>query len=401
MKFILLLKLVLRNMLSRKLRFAFTLLASAIAVGSIIFLFSLGYGLESISTEQLVKSDALSQIEATSSKPTDTKLSDEMISQIKSIGEVDSVASSTSLAGKITIQDKTLDNPFYAVSNNYFNMSSLEISAGQFPTQQDRNYILISDKAALAFGIKSQDIVGKELQYELIVPPVLGGTPLDTKLSNGEKDFTGTVIGTISDSSSAYAYVQDADAVSAGAQSRSILKIKSKNKNDIPVLRKKVEDLGLKTSYVGDTLEQMNKFFNYFRMILAALGAIGVIIAILGMFNTLTVSLMERVREVSLLKILGSDDKTIFWMFALESLIFGFLGFVSGIILFLISKSIIMGLFSRLAERLNNEMVNIFNTPTTLIVIAFISTLALAFLTGLFPARRALRVNPLDVQKFE
>ncbi|MEI8061606.1 MAG: FtsX-like permease family protein [Candidatus Berkelbacteria bacterium] len=395
MKFILLLKLVLRNMLSRKLRFAFTLLASAIAVGSIIFLFSLGYGLESISTEQLVRSDALSQIEATSSKPTDTKLSDEMISQIKSIGEVESVASSTSLAGKITIDDKTLDNPFYAVSNNYFTMSSLELSAGNFPIQQDKNYILVSDKAALAFGIKSQDIIGKELQYELIIPPVLGGT------EESKKQFTGTVIGVISDAQSAYAYVQDADAVSAGAVSRSVLKIKATNKNDIPALRKKVEDMGLKTSYVGDTLEQMNKFFNYFRMILAALGAIGVIIAILGMFNTLTVSLMERVREVSLLKILGSDDKTIFWMFALESLIFGLLGFISGIVLFLISKSIIMGLFSRLAERLNNEMVNIFNTPTTLIVIAFISTLALAFLTGLFPARRALRVNPLDVQKFE
>jgi len=395
MKFILLLKLVLRNMLSRKLRFAFALLASAIAVGSIIFLFSLGYGLESISTEQLVRSDALSQIEATSSKPTDTKLSDEMISQIKSIGEVDSVASSTSLAGKITIDDKTLDNPFYAVSNNYFTMSSLELSAGQFPIQQDKNYILVSDKAALAFGIKSQDIIGKELQYELIIPPVLGGT------EESKKQFTGNVIGVISDAQSAYAYVQDADAVSAGAVSRSVLKIKATNKNDIPALRKKVEDMGLKTSYVGDTLEQMNKFFNYFRMILAALGAIGVIIAILGMFNTLTVPLMERVREVSLLKILGSDDKTIFWMFALESLIFGLLGFISGIVLFLISKSIIMGLFSRLAERLNNEMVNIFNTPTTLIVIAFISTLALAFLTGLFPARRALRVNPLDVQKFE
>lgn len=395
MKFILLLKLVLRNMLSRKLRFAFTLLASAIAVGSIIFLFSLGYGLESISTEQLVKSDALSQIEATSSKPTDTKLSDEMISQIKSIGEVDSVASSTSLAGKITIDDKTLDNPFYAVSNNYFNLATIELSAGRLPSQQDKNYILVSDKAALAFGIKSDDIIGQTLQYQLIVPPVLGGS--DTS----KKDFSATVIGTISDNQSTYAYVQDSDAVSAGAISRSLLKVKGADKNDIPALRKKVEDLGLKTTYVGDTLEQMNKFFNYFRMILAALGAIGVIIAILGMFNTLTVSLMERIREVSLLKILGSDEKTIFWMFSLESLIFGFLGFLSGIILFLISKSIIMGLFSRLAERLNNEMVNIFNTPTTLIVIAFIATLTLAFLTGLFPARRALRVNPLDVQKFE
>jgi len=382
-------------MLSRKLRFAFTLLASAIAVGSIIFLFSLGYGFEKISTEQLVKADALSQLEATSSKPTDTKLSDEMISQIKSIGEVDSVASSTSLAGKVIYSDKTLDSPFYAVSENYYSLASLELSNGRLPNKDDRNYLIISDKVAISLGISSKELIGKSMSYELIVPPVLGGT------ENNKKQFTGSIIGTISDSSSAFAYVSDADAISAGAQNRSLLKIKAKNKNDISVIRKKVEDLGLKTTYVGDTLEQMNKFFNYFRLILAGFGAIGVIIAILGMFNTLTVSLMERIREVSLLKILGSDERTIFWMFALESLIFGILGFISGIVIFLIAKAAIMGLLSRLAERLNNQMVNIFSTPTTLIVIAFIATLALAFLTGLFPARRALRVNPLDVQKFE
>jgi ABC-type antimicrobial peptide transport system permease subunit len=393
-------------MLSRKLRFAFTLLASAIAVGSIIFLFSLGYGFEKISTEQLVKSDALSQIEAISSKPTETKLSDELISQIKSIGEVDSVASSTSLAGKIILNNQALDNPFYAVSNNYFDFSALELSAGRFPSQQETGFIVISDKVAMALGETSQNLIGKELQYQLIIPPVLGGIPLDTGSANGgsddsKKDFVGTVVGTIADSKGAYAYVADADASLAGAQSRSLLKIKAKDKNDIPVIRKKVEDFGLKTTYVGDTLEQMNKFFNYFRVILAGFGAIGVIIAILGMFNTLTVSLMERVREVSLLKILGSDEKTIFWMFALESLIFGALGFLSGIIIFLITKAIIMTLFSRLAERLNNDMVSIFSTPTSLIVITAFATLALAFLTGLFPARRALKVNPLDVQKFE
>ena len=406
MKIILLLKLVLRNMLARKLRFAFTLLASAIAVGSIIFLFSLGYGMQKISTEQLVKSDALSQIEAVSMKPTDTKLSDELISQIKSIGEVDSVASSTSLAGKITLNDKVFDNPFYAVSNSYFDLASLELSAGHLPDPKDQNYVLVSDKVAAALGISNNDLIGKTLQYELIVPPVLGGTPLDNSASNGgtdetKKQFTADVIGTILDSKSAFAYVNDADAIAAGAKSRSVLKIKAKNKSDVPVIRKKVEDIGLKTTYVGDTLEQMNKFFDYFRMILAGFGLIGVIIAILGMFNTLTVSLMERVREVSLLKILGSDEKTIFWMFALESLIFGVLGFVAGVVIFMISKAIIMSLLSHLAERLNNEMVNIFDTPLSLIIIAAIATLTLSFLTGLFPARRALKVNPLDIQRFE
>jgi len=401
-------------MLSRKLRFAFTLLASAIAVGSIIFLFSLGYGFEKISTEQLVKADALSQIEATSSKPTDTKLSDELISQVKSIGEVESVASSTSLAGKIISGDKSLDSPFYAVSDNYYSLASLELSAGQLPTQiatssstprndsipviaseAKQSYLLLSDKTVIALGLNKDNVIGQKINYQLIVPPVLGGS------DNTKKDFTGQVIGTIADPNSSFAYVSDADAISAGAQNRSLLKIKAKNKNDIPVIRKKVEDLGLKTSYVGDTLEQMNKFFNYFRMILAGFGAIGVIIAILGMFNTLTVSLMERIREVSLLKILGSDERTVFWLFALESLIFGILGFIGGIILYFIGKAIVMSLLSTLANRLGNQMVDIFSTPASLIIITAFATLLLAFLTGLFPARRALKVNPLDVQRFE
>lgn len=395
MKFTLLLQIVLRNMLSRKLRFVFTLLASAIAVGSTIFLFSLGYGLEEISTEQLVKSDALLQIEVSSTKPTEIKLNDEMVSQIKSIAEVSSVASSTSLAGKIIIDDKSLDSPFYGASESYYPLAGIDLKKGRFPVPEEINYLLLSEKTVSALGTTSDNLLNKKLNYKLIIPPVLG------QQDNSDYIYEATVIGIIANQKSAFAYVSGADAKLAGAESYSVLKVKADNKNDIIALRKKVENLGLKTIYVGDKLQEMNRFFGYFRLILGGFALIGVAIALFGMFNTLTVSLMERIKEISLLKILGSKEKIIFWMFALESLIFGLLGFLLGIVLFLLSKAIVLSFFSILANRLGNTSVNIFDTPTILVVIVFLVTMLLGFLAGLFPARRALKVNPLDIQRFE
>ena len=395
MKFTLLLQIVLRNMLSRKLRFFFTLTAAAIAVSSTIFLFSLGYGLEKISTEQLVKSDALLQIEVSSTKPTEVKLNNEMVSQVKSIVEVSSVASSTSLAGKIIIDDKSLDSPFYAVSSNYYSLSGLDLEAGRFPGPEEKNYLLLSEKTVSALGENAGDLLNTKLNYNLIVPPVLG------QQDNPDYIYEATVIGIIANQKSAFAYVADVAAKFAGAKNYSVLKVKAEDKSDIDALRKKVENLGLKTTYVGDTLQEMNRFFSYFRLILGGFALIGVVIALLGMFNTLTVSLMERIKEISLLKILGSKEKIIFWMFALESLIFGLLGFALGIILFLLSKAVVLSLFSTLASRLGNKSVNIFETPAVLVITIFLVTLLLAFLAGLFPARRALKVNPLDIQRFE
>lgn len=394
MTFTLLLKLVFKNMLLRKLRFSFTLLAAGIAVGSTLFLFSLGYGLESVSTEQLVKADALSQVEASSDRPTEVNLNSEMVSQIENLPEVAEVASSTSLAGKLKIDNSTLDSPFYAASVNFYPMAQLTLASGRFPKDEEKDYLILSEKTVSIFGGTNENILGRKLKYSLIIPPTLGK-------GDGQLEFEGTVIGVITGTKSSLAYISEANAKQAGALKFSILKIKVNDKNDITILRKKVENLGLKTVYVGDTLAEMNRFFNYFRFILAGFGMIGVIIALLGMFNTLTVSLMERIKEVSLLKILGSKEKTIFWLFAMESLIFGVLGYALGLIIFLLVKLAIVGFLANLAHRLGSVSVDIFKTPATLLIVVFLATTLLAYLTGLFPARRALKVNPLDVQRYE
>lgn len=395
MKLTLLLTLVFKNMLLRKLRFFFTLLAAAIAVSATIFLFSLGYGLEKISTQQMVKSDSLLQIEATSDRMAEVKLNSELVSQIKNFSEVSEVASSTSLAGKLKFNGKTMDTPLYAVSNNYYALSPLELASGRFPIAQDKEYILLSQKVAEAVSSTPETLIDQEISFTLIVPPTLG------KQENPGQEFKGKVIGIIKGDANAFVYASEDFAQISGTQSASVIKIKAKDKESITVMRKKVENLGLKTTYIGDTLEEMNRFFSYFRLILAGFGAIGVIIALLGMFNTLTVSLMERVKEVSLLKILGSPRKTIFWLFALESLIFGILGFIFGYLLFLLTRATINGLLESLAKRLGNTSVGIFETPITLLITIFIATLLLTFVTGLFPARRALKVDPLDIQRYE
>ena len=66
-----------------------------------------------------------------------------------------------------------------------------------------------------------------------------------------------------------------------------------------------VEALGFSTRSVADTVKQIDRLFATARVLLAVLGFVALSIAALGMFNTLTVSLLERTREVGLMKAMG------------------------------------------------------------------------------------------------
>ena len=77
-------------------------------------------------------------------------------------------------------------------------------------------------------------------------------------------------------------------------QNYSQFKVEVDSKDYVPAVRKQIENMGLKTQYVGDTVEQINQVFNVFRGILAAFGLVVLFVATLGMFNTLTISLLVR-----------------------------------------------------------------------------------------------------------
>jgi ABC-type antimicrobial peptide transport system permease subunit len=119
------------------------------------------------------------------------------------------------------------------------------------------------------------------------------------------------------------------------------------------------------------------------------------------MFNTLTISLLEKTREVGFMKALGTTRRDIYVLFISESILIGILGSFVGI-----STGVLIGAFlnysiSRLAESTGNLPVQLFHVTPKLIILTITASILISFFTGFYPSKRAAKINPLDALRYE
>jgi len=124
-------------------------------------------------------------------------------------------------------------------------------------------------------------------------------------------------------------------------------------------------------------------------------------VAALGMFNTLTVSLLERTREVGLMKAMGMKSSEVQELFLTESMVMGFLGGILGIILGLLSGKILGIILSLFAVFKGVGIVDISYLPFSFILIILFLSLFVGLATGIYPARRATRISALNALRYE
>lgn len=132
-----------------------------------------------------------------------------------------------------------------------------------------------------------------------------------------------------------------------------------------------------------------------------AFGLIALIVASLGTFNVLTVNLLERTKEVGLMKALGMRKRDIYLIFMAEAFLISLIGGLVGL-----GAGVALGNFGNYmlkmaAMRSGAEVVQIFYTPLVFSVGCALFSLAVGFMTGWYPARRAVRINAIDALRFE
>jgi len=208
-------------------------------------------------------------------------------------------------------------------------------------------------------------------------------------------------VGIVNDDSSPKIYANYDNLRKIGLLNYSQFKVEVSDKNKVPEIRKQIENMGLKTQYVGDTVAQINQVFGIFRAILVAFGLITLIVSVLGMFNTLTISLLERIKEIALMKMLGMRKKDINNIFLTESIMLGFTGGIIGIILGVLSGKAINCVLNYYAKSMGGDPVTVFYSPWSFILIIIVISILIGLLTGLYPARRAVKVKSLDVLRYE
>jgi ABC-type antimicrobial peptide transport system permease subunit len=247
-------------------------------------------------------------------------------------------------------------------------------------------------------GLEEEQAVGKKFEASFVAM----GEDLNKK---GEKVKSAPtqyeIVGVIPGDKTPLFYVPFVDLRQLGVVNYNQAKVVVSQKEALPQVRQQIEAMGFVTRSVTDTVKQIKGLFSTARTVLGMLGMTALIVASLGMFNTLTVSLLERTREVGLMKALGMKSDEVKELFLTESMIMGFFGGILGIAIgFGAGKllSLFVSVFS-LAKGVG--MINLSVIPISFLGLIVFLSLFVGITTGLYPAKRATKISPLNALRYE
>ena len=180
----------------------------------------------------------------------------------------------------------------------------------------------------------------------------------------------------------------------AGANYSSVT-VKVKSPVDIASVRKELESRGFRTFTLMDQFEEMRTGFLIMDMFLLAVGMIGITVASLGIVNTMVMSILERYREIGIMKAVGATDGDVQRIFLFESGAIGLLGGVFGLLLAAAVSLIINEVINAFMAREHAPRMAYFDFPWWLCLGAILFSILVSLLAGLYPTRRAARVDPV------
>jgi ABC-type lipoprotein export system ATPase subunit/ABC-type lipoprotein release transport system permease subunit len=260
-------------------------------------------------------------------------------------------------------------------------------------------------------GLADQLLADSSRTYaDLVGQPVI----LTVRLPRGEtREFSTTIVG-VEDSRS----FQTAD---LGLQERTEIKawwygrpdtlttdgydmlvVRAADENSVPVVLEAAEAQGLQAQSLGAILELANRVLAVMQALLGSVGGLALLVATLGVANTMMMAIYERTREIGVLKALGARNREVRRMFTADAVLLGFIGGVVGLIL--------GTLLGRLVDRIGhiylaNEGVTGIGqmsiVPPWLAIGALIFAAFIGVLGGFYPAMRAARLDPVEALRHE
>lgn len=258
--------------------------------------------------------------------------------------------------------------------------------------------VVVNRSALSLLGIAEDQAINQTINLSFIVVGELLDDP-NKKIQSLEEPYK--IVGVIPDDRSPVMYVPFIDLRTLGVSNYSQVKILTKGITELPKVRTQVEALGFVTQSVADTVAQINNLFSTARTVLFLVGMAALAVASLGMFNTLTVSLLERTREVGLMKAMGMRSSEVHELFLTESMIMGLFGGILGLTLGILAGFATSAILSAYAISQGVGFLSISYTPPVFVMAIMALSLTVGLITGLYPARHATRISALNALRYE
>jgi putative ABC transport system permease protein len=172
-------------------------------------------------------------------------------------------------------------------------------------------------------------------------------------------------------------------------------RVQLRSEDDYGAVKSAIEAEGLFATGFREQFAQLDRLFAILNGTLAIVGLIALIVATIGIANTMMMNVMERTREIGVMKAIGGEDADVQRLFVMESLLLGVAGGVLGLAFgWLVTEGLSAGVVAYL-DRIGVPPLDVFYTPPLLIAGIVAVTLVVSVLAGFAPARRAARVEPI------
>jgi putative ABC transport system permease protein len=436
-------ELAVRNLREAVLRNSLTTLGVAVGVASLVAMLSLGVGLQELATKRLSNSglfdtvivmpkrniQAMRRVAATPPKES-RPLDEDARKEFEHLPNVVEVYPQLRFPTEVRYNGTPYSTVVAGVPASSKGNGSFDGIQGTFFSGPDANEAILQIEFAKDLSEQPSSLIGKDLvvryaEREALPPQAGDGDSGSGGFSIVPKEKKLRIVGIVETEPAAgfggfgsgrllipldvaeslrAAQINDLrDAVreSSGKPIYASLTVRANKPSQIEPIETSIKNMGFGTFSLLDATKSLRLFFTIFDMLLGIFGSLALAVATLGIINTLVMAILERRREIGILKALGAADRDVRDLFFVEAGVMGLFGGALGAGMgWMIGQAITIGSNFYL-NRQGLPSAHVFSVPWWLVLAAVGFAVAVSLVAGLYPAMRAARLNPVEALRYE
>lgn len=437
-----LLTLSVRNLWRRKLRTALTVLGVVIGTASIVLMMSLGLAIQRESEQMIDSLGGLTTVEVMGAdgghfdmyggggnNAGAKKLNDQMVKQFDNIPHVTATLPKMRLNAQLMFGRYQTDNwpELLGVDPKRLEPFGIELVSGRMFTPQDKYGIIAGPLTFAQYNYntgamkeipfdreKDQDKLIIRLGWEDPSAAFLGG-------QKTSKDYKIKLLGEVKTANPWMSVVyMNIDTVKAFNQEvmklesygdESNLKSRMRQRDTtydtvsvkvdalehVEEVQSQIQEMGFQTHSMLEMNESMQQQMGQIQAVLGGIGAVSLLVAAIGITNTMVMSIYERTKEIGVMKVIGASVASIRNIFLTEAVLIGFLGGVFGILLSLGGSKLLNFLYQGSgASEFSGGVGMISYIPPWLVIVAVTFAGVIGLASGYLPAIRATKLSAIE-----
>lgn len=404
MDFLEVFKSALQSLRSNRLRTLLTMLGIIIGISSVILIFSIGQGAVSyVSSELSMFGTNFFQI-----NPGNSAVSAMMGgAQTLTLDDVNAIRKDTSLTNvqsvgafvvtTTTVSANNLDKSYliYGMSPEIVDLLKPKMTEGEFYTADDNleanRVVVLGKRVKETFFGAQADVIGEKIKIGQRTYKVVGVASSGSVLFGGFFDSALFVPLNV-----AMHQMEGNLRIREVEISVKDTNLMNETINQVTALLRDRHNLKANdendfiTASATDALSTVETITNILTLIISAIGAISLVVGGVGVMNIMLVSVTERTREIGLLKAIGALEKDILLQFLIEAIVMTGIGGIIGIALGILGAGLVSWVVG----------IPLVISPIS-VVLAVLVSMLVGIIFGLYPARRAARLSPIDALRYE